>query len=118
MNNHETATCLDKAITDLSQLYESCDREMESRVWGILQVVCDAKKNLDSPASQADTDSGIGEILCHCGDIAAQLKTVIDIYHDGLDQERPEVEEFIISSLFAKLAHELYQKIKTVENLT
>lgn len=48
MNNHEAVTYLDKTITDLSQLYESCNSEIENRVWGIIQAVCDSIKILEN----------------------------------------------------------------------
>lgn len=46
MNNHEADNFLEKAITDLSKLYESFDREIENRVWEILQTVCNVKESI------------------------------------------------------------------------
>lgn len=72
----------------------------------------------NNPGSINKTEErDISEILCHCLDISEQLKFIIDLYHNDLDQEQTETNEFIASSLFAKLAHELYQEVKAASSI-
>lgn len=63
MNNHEAVTCLDKAIIELNQLFESCDKKFENQVWEILQTVCNAKKSLDSLTPQTENDIEISDAV-------------------------------------------------------
>ncbi|MGK0740028.1 hypothetical protein ACSFCX_24040 [Yokenella regensburgei] len=46
MNDHSAIAQLDKAIIDLNQLFESCNKKFENQVWEILQTVCNAKESI------------------------------------------------------------------------
>ncbi|MFV0568511.1 MAG: hypothetical protein ACK5NJ_07970 [Citrobacter portucalensis] len=85
---------------------------MDDQLHKARTFLCDARQELNETETR-----DVSEILCHSLDIAMQLKMVINIYHESLPQDQTETAEFVMTSLFSKLTHELLREVKAANNI-
>ncbi|EBO9661259.1 hypothetical protein AF97_05805 [Salmonella enterica] len=130
MNNPIIVENLDKAITDLSCLYESCDKNIENQVWAILQTVCDARKSI-SEDSQAIAETGekkplakktskssdISNELFEAELIATKLGGMIDLANQHFftdeDEDNLQYVMFAVLDDYAGQMRNILQEIKS-----